>query len=147
MTREDLILSTKRLVTPTSEAIEEFAAKREQLATEVNRKMSERLDLEKLVGKDGKRMSEDNNRNFSLFMESLFQNFLGEVLVDTALWVFRTYRSHGFQPIYWPANLSTWIQVLKERLSPKTFEEVSPFYEWLVVHVPVFTKLTDPEIR
>lgn len=146
MTRDDLILTAKRLVPPSLEAIEEFAGKREQLAAEVNRMMSERPDLEKLVGKDGKRMSEDNNRNFSLFMESLFQSFHEDVLVDTALWVFRTYRSHGFQPIYWPANLSTWIQVLKERLSPKTFDEVSPFYEWLVVHVPVFTKLTDGEI-
>lgn len=145
MTRDDLVLSTKRLRAPTAEAMEEFAAKREQLAAEVNRKMAERPDLEKLVGRDGKRMSEDNNRNFSLFMESLFLGFQGDVLVDTALWAFRTYRSHGFQPIYWPANLSTWLQVLKEKLSPKTFEEVSPFYEWLVVHVPVFTKLTDPE--
>jgi len=32
-------------------------------------------------------MSEDINRNFPLFMESLFQEHHPEVLVDTVLWV------------------------------------------------------------
>ena len=146
MTRDELVESTNKLVKPQPFATEEFYAKREHLAARVNRIMSERPDLVKLVGRDGKQMSEDNNRNFSLFMESLFQEFSGKVLVDTALWAFRTYRSHGFQPIYWPANLSTWTQILKEELSKETFEAISPFYEWLIVHVPVFTQLTDAEI-
>jgi hypothetical protein len=37
------------------------------------------------VGPDGKRMTEDNNRNFSLFMESLMMHYQTEVFVDTVL--------------------------------------------------------------
>jgi len=94
----------------------------------VNRAMNERDDLLKLVGADGVRMSEDNNRNFPLFMESLFQEYHPEVLVVTALWVFRSYRSHGFASIYWPANLDTWMEVLRRELSPQAFAAIFDFY-------------------
>jgi len=107
--------------------------------------MHDRADLEKLVGTDGRAMSEDNNRNFSLFMESLFQQFQPEVFVDTALWVFRAYRSHGFQVIYWPANLDTWMETLHQELSPPSFADIAPFYRWLITNIPAFTELTEAQ--
>jgi len=99
--------------------------------------------VDRLVGAGGRAMSEDNNRNFSRFMESLFAHYLPEVFADTALWVFRAYRAHGFRPIYWPANLDTWLERLRADLSPGTYAECAPFYEWLVVNIPAFTALTD----
>ena len=69
-------------------------------------------------------MTEDNNRNFSRFMESVFNHYQAEVLVETVLWVFRAYRSHGFQTTYWPANLNTWIEILKKEMSEKAFEAI-----------------------
>jgi hypothetical protein len=33
--------------------------------------------------------------------------------------------------------------MLKDELSPQGFEAVSPFYEWLIVNIPVFTQLSD----
>ncbi|RJR17902.1 MAG: hypothetical protein C4582_12325 [Desulfobacteraceae bacterium] len=146
MTREELILSAQLLTPPALQSLEEFSQKREELASQVNQAMNARPDLEKLVGSDGKRMSEDNNRNFSLFMESLLTHFQPEVLVDTALWVFRAYRSHGFNTIYWPANLDTWMEALKQRLSMEAFIQIKPFYAWLITHIPIFVKLTD-EVR
>ncbi len=65
------------------------------------------------------------------------------MLTDTALWVFRAYRAHGFRPIYWPANLDTWLERLKADLTPDTFAACAPFYRWLVVNIPAFTLLTD----
>lgn len=147
MTREQLVESASSLKAPAPEALKEFSSKRERLAALVNQAMGARPDLEKLVGSDGRRMSEDNNRNFSLFMESLMAAYNPEVLTDTALWVFRAYRSHGFNTIYWPANLSTWVQTLKAELSDQAFEEIFPFYAWLISHVPVFAKLTDHVVR
>ena len=147
MTREQLIESAAALRPPRMEALKEFSAKRERIASIVNQTMGGRPDLERLVGKDGRQMSEDNNRNFSLFMESLMAAYNPEVLADTALWVFRAYRSHGFNTIYWPANLSTWVQTLKAELSGENFEEIFPFYAWLISHVPVFAKLTDHVVK
>jgi hypothetical protein len=145
MTKNDLLTLATHLQPPSAAAQTEFAQKRQELAAKVNRSMHDRPDLEKLVGVDGRAMSEDNNRNFSLFMESLFQEFRQEVLVDTALWVFRAYRSHGFQVIYWPANLDTWMETLRQELSPPSFTEVAPFYRWLITNIPAFTELTEAQ--
>ena len=143
MTREDLIASAGALSPPPAAAAEEFSHKRDELAARVNQTMAQRRDLEKMVGPDGHAMSEDNNRNFPLFMESLFQVFEPEVLVDTVLWVFRTYRAHGFSPIYWPANLDTWVETLRQELPADVFAAIFPFYRWLITHIPAFTALTD----
>lgn len=143
MKKEELIASALNLTPPDAPRVREFTEKREEMAAEVNRIMTARTDLEKLVGPDGKRMSEDNNRNFPLFMESLMTHFQAEVLVDTVLWVFRAYRAHGFQTIYWPANLDTWMETLKAHLSPEAFKAIAPFYVWLITHIPAFVQLTD----
>ncbi|MFP4445322.1 MAG: hypothetical protein ACLFPD_03640 [Desulfosudaceae bacterium] len=143
MTREELVASAARLSTPADRWVEEFSQKREALAAAVNQVMSNRPDLAKLVGPDGKQMSLDNNRNFSLFMESLLTRFQAEVLVDTVLWVFRTYRAHGFQTIYWPANLSTWREALEHALSVGAQREILPFYNWLITNIPAFVRLTE----
>jgi hypothetical protein len=42
-------------------------------------------------------------------MVSLFGDYHPEVLVETVLWVFRAYRSHGFKLTYWPAQLDMWV--------------------------------------
>lgn len=146
MNKASLMASAACLTQPPPEVVAEFAEKRQAMAAMVNREMNARNDLLKLVGRDGVRMSEDNNRNFPLFMESLFLEYHPEVLVDTALWVFRSYRSHGFAPIYWPANLDTWVEVLRRELSPSTFSAIIDFYHWLIINIPVFTALTDTEI-
>lgn len=146
MTKDKLMASAKLLTPPPAAAVAEFSEKREALSAMVNRAMNEREDLLKLVGADGVRMSEDNNRNFPLFMESLFLEYHPEVLVDTALWVFRSYRSHGFAPIYWPANLDTWVEILRRELSPQSFTAIFDFYRWLIINIPIFTALTDAEI-
>jgi hypothetical protein len=88
-------------------------------------------------------MALDNNTNFARFMESMFFDYNHEVFVDTVLWVFRAYRSHGFKTTYWPANLNTWVELLRAELSPKTFEAIYPFYNWLIVNIPIFVKLTE----
>jgi hypothetical protein len=146
ITREELLATARELKQPSPEVADEFGAKRERLAAEGNRRMGARRDLERLVGSGNQAMAEDNNRNFARFMESLFRHYQPEVLVETVLWVFRAYRSHGFQTTYWPANLDTWVELLRGELSGGAFEAVYPFYDWLIVHIPWFVKLTDEQL-
>ena len=142
MTKDHLITTAKAMMQPPSEVADEFSARREHLANLVNQSMSVRPDLERLVGVGNRLMMEDNNRNFGRFMESIFYHYEAEVLVETVLWVFRAYRSHGFQTIYWPANLSTWVERLRNELSGRTFEAIYPFYNWLIINIPTFVRLT-----
>lgn len=126
---------------------QEFSQKRDELAALGNQAMAERPDLDKLVGRENRPMAEDNNRNFARFMESMLLEFDPEVLVETVLWVFRSYRAHGFQPVYWAANLNTWVGHLKQELSKETYDAIYPYFNWLIVNIPVFVKLTDADLE
>lgn len=143
MNREALMNSAGRLTQPSREAAAEFETSRERLADKLNQSMGARPDLERLIGTGNQPMMEDNSRNFCRFMSSLFRAYEPRVLVDTALWVFRAYRSHGFQISYWPANLDTFVELARGELSEATFAEVYPFLEWLIVNIPAFVAESD----
>jgi len=146
MNKDKLLASAKKLTQPQVEVAAEFGEKKELLASAVNQKMYARPDLERLVGQGSQLMLEDNNRNHVRFMESIFCEYNPEVLVETVLWVFRTYRSHGFQLAYWPASLDTWVEILQKELSAEAFKAVYPFYNWLIINNPTFVMLTDSQI-
>jgi hypothetical protein len=76
-------------------------------------------------------------------MDSIFMIYSPAVLVDTVLWVFRAYRSHGFQLTYWPAQLDTWVEIFRQDLTEQTFSEIYPFYNWMIVNQPAFVALSD----
>ena len=68
-----------------------------------------------------------------------------DALVETVLWVFKAYRSHGFKLTYWSAQLNAWLQIIEKELTPASYKAVLPFYNWLVVNIPIFSKLTDSQ--
>ena len=143
MTKEELVATAAALPHPTPAAAHEYSEKRERLAAEINRIMGQRTDLEDLIGAGNHDMMEDNHRNHARFLTSLFQDFSPVVLVETVLWVFRAYRSHGFHLTYWPAQLDTWVEIFKKELTPATFENVYPVYHWMIIHQPAFVALSD----
>jgi len=142
MTREELIVSARKLVQPSQKAVSEYARHRETMASDINRLMRGRADIDYMVG-GNLSMMEDNHRNHARFMESLLGFYTPEVLVDTVLWVFRAYRAHGFQLTYWPAQLDTWVEVLRNHLSDESFQEIYPFYHWMIVNQAAFAALSD----
>ncbi len=141
--KEELLKSAARLKQPDSDAVQAFSRIQGRLAEKGSRILSGREDLERLIGEGNWSMAQDNNRNFARFMESIFSNYNPEVFTETVLWVFRAYRSHGFQTTYWAANLNIWMEMLEEDLSPAAFQEIEPFYDWLIVNIPVFTLLSE----
>lgn len=147
MDKEDLIESAKALKAPSAVSTEKFLGKLDATAAELNQRMLSRPDIERLIGSGNEAMMENNSRNFLRFMASLFRNYEPAVFVETALWAFRAYRAHGFQVSYWPANLDTLVQILNSELPQPAYNEVYPFFEWLIVHIPGFTEISDEAIR
>ncbi len=143
--KENLIDSVKQLVQPAITTTEEFSKKREAIVATCNDLFSNRTDLEQLVGLNNLQMAQDNNHNFARFMAAIFTDYHPDILVQTVLSVFRAYRAHGFKTTYWAANLNIWMETLQSELSPDSFHEISPFYNWMIIHIPVFTALTDAE--
>lgn len=146
MKKEYLMKSAVSLVQPGETAAKEFEQLRDRLAEEHNRRMGARPDLERLIGAGNHSMMEDNSRNFCRFMSTLFSAYQPEVFVETVLWVFRAYRAHGFSTAYWPAHLDTFVELVRERLSPQTFDETYPFFNWLITNIPVFVVITDQQM-
>jgi hypothetical protein len=70
-----------------------------------------------------------------------------EVFVETILWVFRAYRSHGFTTNYWAAQLNQWILIIQKELQPEILREIKPYYEWMQVHIPIFVQLSDDNLE
>jgi hypothetical protein len=143
MTKEELLLSAEKLQQPLQKAIDEFSSRQDAMAAELNRRMLLRPDLERLIGADNKDMMENNSHNFLRFMNSLFHQYQPKVFVETVLWVFRSYRAHGFEISYWPANLDTAVEVMREKLSAATFDSVYPFFNWMIVNIPSFVNISD----
>jgi hypothetical protein len=131
------------LTQPSAAAAAEFSAVRHNLAAELNQQMSARPDLGKLIGPDNLAMMHDNSRSFSRFMDSMFRAYEPEVLVRTARWVFPAHRAHGFDTSDRPANLDTFVEIVRERMSAAGFAQVCPFFDWLIVNVPRFVYLSD----
>ncbi len=146
MNLDYLSRTAKQLRQPSAAAAAGFEAARESLAEELSRQMAARPDLEKLIGPGNMAMMQDNSRNFCRFMGSMFFAYESEVLAQTALWVFRAYRSHGFHTTYWPANLDTFVEIARKRLPATTFDEIYPFFQWLIVNIPTFVKITDEQL-
>ncbi|MCL4203203.1 MAG: hypothetical protein KJ000_11935 [Pirellulaceae bacterium] len=146
MNEQYLMDSARKLCQPPELAAAEFESVAGELASELNRRMAARPDLERLIGADNRPMMEDNSRNFCRFMSAMFHAYEPEVLVQTALWVFRAYRAHGFHTTYWPANLDTFVEIARQRLTSETFAAVEPFFDWLIVNIPVLVKISDEQL-
>lgn len=143
MTKKQLIATAETLHQPPVQAAQEYEEKREKMAVRINQRLEQRADLETLIGPNNVEMMRDNHRNHARFIASLLASYSPEVLVETVLWVFRAYRSHGFQLTYWPAQLDAWVDVLREELTNASFDAIYPFYHWMIIHQAHFVALSD----
>lgn len=146
MKKEELVKTASMLKPPSGEAIAEFSEKADGMTTTLNQRLSGRKDIVQLIGDGNLNMMYDNHRNHVRFMISLFNHYDPVVFTETVLWVFRAYRSHGFKLTYWPAQLDTWVEIYKKELSRESFDQIYPFYDWMIVNNPLFAYISDQAI-
>lgn len=147
MERNDLILSAQKLFQVSEQLAEEYSLKRDLLVVEMNKRMMARADINDMVGVKNIEMMNDNHANHARFIESIFYQHSAEILVDTVLWVFRAYRSRGFNSTYWAAQLNGWIEIYKKELTEDCFIAVYPYYNWMQINIPTFVKLADEQLN
>lgn len=146
MDKNELLASAKKIQQVSESTYLEYHQKGELLVGKMNVLMLERSDLEHLIGDNNVEMMKDNHANHIRFIASILKHYNADVLLDTVLWVFRAYRSHGFSTNYWAAQLNSWIVIMKASLSPDAYLEVYPLYEWMQINIPVFVKLSDEDL-
>ena len=143
MNSNQLIESAKKIEPISNEVVKEFHHRMEELIALVNSKMMDRKDIEKLIGLNNLKMMKDNHANHARFIYSILYKPNPEVLVKSILWVFRTYRSHGFSINYWPSQLNCWMNVLKDHLSFEGYSQIAPLYNWMLTNVVNFAELSN----
>lgn len=47
---------------------------------------------------------------------------------------------------YWAANFNVWVDMLRQELSEDAFDALYPYYNWLIVNIPIFVKMTDIDL-
>lgn len=146
MKKEKLVKTASALQQPSAEAIAEFSEKADDMINMLNKRFSARKDIEQLIGEGNLDMMHDNHRNHIRFMTSLFNEYDPVVFTETVLWVYRAYRSHGLKLTYWPAQLDNWVEVFKSELSQECFNQIYPFYHWMIVNIPAFALISDQAI-
>ena len=137
-----LVHDSKALSSTSAKTFEEFTEKKETLLHVLNEKFFSRHNPEALVGKGNIGMMKNNHTNHLDFMGSIFFRFNAETFVKTILWVYKTYKAHGFSEKYWPVQLSLFTETYREELSTAAVQEIIPFYEWIIKHHKTFHQLT-----
>lgn len=147
MDKKRLVETCEQLKMVSEKSVDEFIKNSDQIISEMNIEMLKRADIDSLVGTENLEMMEDNHSNHIRFLTSILKEFNAEVFVETIIWVFRAYRSRGFSTNYWAAQLNTWTKILKNQLSEETYLEIIPYYEWMLINIPVFVKLSDEKLE
>jgi len=146
MNKETLINSANELKKVSHKSYNDYNSKSDDLVATINEIFLKRKDLEKLIGVGNLDMMKDNHANHVKFISSILKNLNPEVLTETVLWVFRAYISHGFSENYWPAQLNIWTDILKSKLSDESYKEIYPYYEWMIINIPIFVKLSNENL-
>ncbi|MGE4195104.1 MAG: hypothetical protein AB7E51_17100 [Pseudodesulfovibrio sp.] len=142
MNKEALINEARTLPVPGMEAGKLLDEAVDPLAKKITHYMLAQPDLASLIGKGNEMMMETNHGNHFKYIASLASLFDPTTLVETVLWVFRTYRSHGFDPQYWKVMLPEATNLIREIL-PEHQNEIIPIYEWLLRNVDNFALLSE----
>lgn len=147
MSYELLISTAAKLPDFSKNTCNEYEVQMEIVVAKMNDLMLKREDIKSLIGPENIEMMKDNHSNHARFILSYINNPAHEVLVDTVLWVFRAYRTHGFSSNYWSAQLNNWTKVLEKELSEETFSEIIPLYNWMIINIPLFVKVSDSQLE
>ena len=148
MGKSTLVKSADQITKVSADSLKEYVDKMDFLVATMNEVMLKREDILELIGEEKNILAmKENHKYHFLFIASILETPDPEILVDTVLWVFRSYMSKGFRPSYWAVQINTWIQLLKENISENAFFEIYSIYNWLHVNIPIFAIAADEELE
>ena len=124
---------TSNLEKITLKAAEEYKEKMNTLIKEVNENLSQRDDLMQLIGNNPIKKMKDNHENHAGFMYNSFKVKSEELFINTIIWVYRTYKNHGFSYQYFPVELKAWKSAVNNNLSSENSE--------LIINIYLYRKL------
>lgn len=120
------------------EAAQEYGDNLDFMIKKVDQDMSEKENLNQLIGDNLLSKMEDNHKNHANFMYNSFQLNDPELFLNTIIWVYKTYNNHGFSYEYFPLELKTWISAVKKYLNTESQTSIIKVYKWMLDHHQTF---------
>jgi methanogenic corrinoid protein MtbC1 len=130
--RERITQEAEKPAPVSPEAAAEYRQRADRLVAEVDRKLAARPEIGSLIGDNPLSVMWANHRHHAGFMANVFQFNNFDLLTQTVPWVYRAYHSHGFSYDYFRAELTVWIEAVKEHLSSDSARSILPVYGWLL---------------
>jgi len=147
MNIDQLLNTVTRLLIINKTAVDEYHSKMDRMVALINEKVLEREDICDLIGQENQQMMQDNHANHARFIHSIMKKPNDQVFVSSILWVFRTYKSHGFSVNYWIVQLNIWLNILEDQMSANSFKQIAPIYSWIKENIYVFSELAEEQIK
>lgn len=97
-----------------------------------NKTLAQREDIEDLIGPNPLRVLYDDHSNHVEFMATQFRLQSGRAVVETAIWVYRSYINRGFSPRYFPIDLTVWMEAIATYFDTEQAAQLHAVYQCLI---------------
>ncbi len=111
---------------------EAYTAAMPLLRKHTNTVIGNRDDFPSLTGGNPPGMVEDNHRNHTMFMSTVFTIGEYELLAATLPWVYRAYMAHGFSPGYFPEVVKAYMEGVSIHVPRELSGEILEIYSWIL---------------
>lgn len=142
---EDFDLSISELPEVSPEATRDYVENTDKLIKMVNNSLKNRDDIKELIGDNSVGVMVDNHENHARFMANAFKLNNYEMLVDTVIWVYSTYRKHGFSYDYFPVELRAWSEAVEQELGARSADQINKIYSFMLDSHERFVELAEKE--
>mgnify|MGYP006281669117 CR=1 FL=1 len=139
----DLNLSELPEISP--EATKSYAENRQALVESVNDGLRNRDDLDQLIGDNPLELMYSNHENHARFMTNVFKLGNYSMMVRTIIWVYKTYHERGFSYDYFPVELESWTEAVKEHLKQENASGITKIYSFLINNHSKFVALSQKD--
>ena len=127
----ELFDKAKKLKPISDETFNEINNSLKSLEAQMDEEFFSRNDIEELI--DNKvDLIRDNHANHLRFMLNIMKNYDTFIFINTVSWVLEAYTSRGISIDYWDVQLRLFLKIYKEDLTVNAYNEVLPFYTFLI---------------
>ncbi|MBS3766430.1 cobalamin-dependent protein [Candidatus Bipolaricaulota bacterium] len=140
---EKLELDTSHLPRIPEESVKGYKENSESLVEVVNESFANREDIGDLIGDNSIEKMFENHENHVRFMTNVFILNDYDLLTRTVIWVYRTYRAHGFSDDYFLVELEAWKGAVDDQLKSESASPINKIYSFLLENHEAFIKSSE----
>ncbi len=135
---DQILKETVKIIPVPYSSAQEYSEQVNLIKAEVDRILTARSDINKMIGQNPLSVMYDNHNNHVTFMSNIFKLNDYELMSRVIVWVYHTYRSQGFSFDYFPIAMNAWIKAVDQYLEPSKAEPIKELYRWIIKNHELF---------